>query len=311
MARETSAQVVEAVSVAARGVVNGRVVGVDRLRGGSKKGVYRVRFDGGSSVVVYRWAAEENFWPEVAEVDVFADASGMDLFLAAGRVLDEVGVRTPRVLAVGVDVVVVEDVSGGTLESVLGTDRARVALGDLARFLGAMRGRRSPGFGRVDRPLITGSSCERVVFDRAVRDLAEAAGRDGRVERAHDDLRELVVALRERVAPRAEYGLIHGELGPDHVLVGADGGAVLIDVEGLMFFDVEWEHVFLRLRFGPHYAPLACSDLDGARLDFYGLAMRLSLVAGPLRLLDGDFPDREFMVRVVERNLGEALALLP
>ena len=42
----------------------------------------------------------------------------------------------------------------------------------------------------------------------------------------------------------------------------------------------------------------------------YTLAMRLSLVAGPLRLLDGDFPDRAFMLEIVEHNLREALALL-
>jgi hypothetical protein len=27
---------------------------------------------------------------------------------------------------------------------------------------------------------------------------------------------------------------------------------VLIDIEGLMFFDVEWEHAFLRILFGEH-----------------------------------------------------------
>jgi hypothetical protein len=41
------------------------------------------------------------------------------------------------------------------------------------------------------------------------------------------------------------------------------------------------------------------------------LAMRLSLVAGPLRLLDGDFPDRVFMRGIAEHNAKEALALLP
>ena len=41
------------------------------------------------------------------------------------------------------------------------------------------------------------------------------------------------------------------------------------------------------------------------------LAMRLSLVAGPLRLLDGDFPDRAFMQEIAEHNAKEALALLP
>ena len=35
---------------------------------------------------------------------------------------------------------------------------------------------------------------------------------------------------------------------------------------------------------------------------------RLSLAAGPLRLLDGDFPDRAFMRGIAERHLSEALA---
>ena len=42
----------------------------------------------------------------------------------------------------------------------------------------------------------------------------------------------------------------------------------------------------------------------------YLLAQRLSLTAGPLRLLDGDFPRREFMQGVAEHNLNQALALV-
>ena len=37
--------------------------------------------------------------------------------------------------------------------------------------------------------------------------------------------------------------------------------------------------------------------------------MHLSLVAGPLRLLDGDFPEREGMQGIVEYNLRQVLAL--
>jgi hypothetical protein len=114
------------------------------------------------------------------------------------------------------------------------------------------------------------------------------------------------------VAPRQEYTLIHGELGPDHVLVDS-GHAVMIDIEGLMFLDVEWEHVFLELRFGPHYAVLAeghIKELDQQRLALYRLAIRLSLVDGPLRLLEGDFPHREGMLAIAESNAQAALALL-
>lgn len=79
-----------------------------------------------------------------------------------------------------------------------------------------------------------------------------------------------------------------------------------------MFFDVEWEHAFLELRFGEHYRWLrpGPGGLDEPRLRLYRLAMYLSLVAGPLRLLDGDFPDRVPMLAIAEANVGRTLAFL-
>jgi hypothetical protein len=120
-------------------------------------------------------------------------------------------------------------------------------------------------------------------------------------------LRELAAAVR----PRAEYAVVHGELGLDHVLIDRDGNPVLIDIEDLMYFDVEWEHVFLRIRLDRDYAQLAANDLDEDRLALFMLTQRLSLTAGPLRLLDSDFPNRAFMQRIAEHNLNEALALAP
>ncbi|MFE0154454.1 hypothetical protein ACFWY5_45435 [Nonomuraea sp. NPDC059007] len=160
------------------------------------------------------------------------------------------------------------------------------------------------------RPAIT-RLWDAEIRGRALRDLEEAAERDGRISAAAGALGDRLRELAGRVTPRAEYGLIHGELGPDRVLVDGDGHAVLIDIEGLMYFDVEWEHVFLRLRFGERYAALSRPGLDPRRLDLFMLATRLSLVAGPLRLLDGDFPDRSFMLMIAEHNTEEALALLP
>ncbi|MEU9476814.1 hypothetical protein [Streptomyces sp. NPDC048191] len=117
-------------------------------------------------------------------------------------------------------------------------------------------------------------------------------------------------SLAARIGPRADHVLVHGELGPDHVLLDADGRPALIDVEGLMYFDAEWEHVFLRLRFGPHYDALRADGLDADRMRLYRLAMHLNLVAGPLRLLDGDFPGSGLMRDIAEHNLAEALALV-
>jgi hypothetical protein len=149
-----------------------------------------------------------------------------------------------------------------------------------------------------------------VVLDRALRDLAEAASRDPRIAGAPDRLEERLLGLAAAVRPRAEYAVVHGELGPDHVLVDADGNPVLIDIEGSMYFDVEWEHVFLRIRLHDAYRTLRADGLDEDRIALYTLAQRLSLTAGPLRLLDGDFPDRAPMAGIAEHNLEKALELV-
>ncbi|MGW0086890.1 phosphotransferase [Streptomyces sp. NPDC003393] len=304
------------------------VVGVDRLRGGSRKGVYRVRTSGSRtpSVIVYSWAEAENFWPAAEAADAahpLAPASGLVPFLAAQRRLDGIGVRAPRVFLTDdsrhrcpADLAVVEDVAGGTLEALLKTEPARAshALTELAAMLDVMHQQHSQSYGRVDvlerGDRASGDSCEQSVLARAIEDLAEAARRDPRIESAAVPLHDRLQELAARVAQRTQHGLIHGELGPDHVLVDASGHPVLIDIEGVMFFDVEWEHVFLRLRFGDQYPVLSRPGLDPARLDLYRLAMRLSLVAGPLRLLDGGFPHRTMMREIAEHNAREALALL-
>nr|WP_269328256.1 aminoglycoside phosphotransferase family protein [Kineosporia mesophila] len=243
----------------------------------------------------------------------------MHRLLAATRALESAGVRAPRVLwsddshqHYPADVAVIEDVPGGSLEALLQYHPARAdeALHDLARSLTRLHARTADRYGPLGHLNNYGTSGEQMVLERALGDLDEGASRDERLGAARSRIRERLHDLHARVQPRQRYTLIHGELGPDHVLVDAAGQTVLIDVEGLMFFDVEWEHVFLELRFHDRYAALAADGLDADRLRLYRLAMRLSLVAGPLRLLDGDFPDREFMHQIAEHNLQVALALI-
>lgn len=302
---------------------------VVRLRGGSKKGVYRLIFDDEATAILYVWRAEENYWPKSPEsissdqADPFSDASGLDLFEASHACLNALSIRTPQVYFLDqskshfpADVAVVEDVRGGTLEAMLqhNPQGAERTLAQLRATLQIMQQHRSQHLGKValighgdarqDR------SCEQIMLDHAVQHIAEIASRVEHVASTRTQLEEKIRELAGAVRQRSEYCLIHGELGPDHVLVDERGDPVLIDIEGVMFFDIEWEHAFLQLRFGEHYRWLRSNDLDEQRLQFYALAMHLSLVAGPLRLLDGDFPYREGMKEIAEYNLQQALAFL-
>lgn len=305
------------------------LVTVTRLRGGSKKGVYRLSFDDKSTVILYVWDAEENYWPaaqksaDAEQANLFSDASGSDLFAASYDCLKEIGVRTPQVYLLDrkqsfypADIAVVEDVHGGTLEAMLehNPQNAEPTLSRLKATLQIMRQHRNKQPGKVARAALgnlqDNQTCKQIVLARALQHLTEAASRVERIALVHKQLEEKLYHLADRVLPRDDFSLIHGELGPDHVLVDQQGDPVLIDIEGLMFFDVEWEHVFLHLRFNEYYSRLQTHDLDEQRLRFYALAMYLSLVAGPLRLLDGDFPDRAFMMDIVESNLQRTLATL-
>ncbi|MFD8702802.1 phosphotransferase family protein [Kitasatospora sp. NPDC059648] len=312
---------------AARAALGGRLAAVERLAGGSKKGVYRLVTDDGTTAVAYRWADAENYWPTAEGDDDLADpfspGLGLDLFVAAHDRLAGLGVRVPAIRLVDrdgaygpADLAVVEDVPGESLESMLARDPRAAApvLARLGEALAAMRGHRAPRYGKVAvvdaGGASHGSSCEGVVLERALRDLAGAAARDPRITASRERLEARLRTLAGAVRPRTEYAVVHGELGPDHVLVDASGQPVVIDLEGTMYFDVEWEHVFLRIRLHEAYRPLEAAGLDEDRLALYLLAQRLSLTAGPLRLLDGHFPDRAAMAAIAEYNLNRALDLV-
>jgi hypothetical protein len=299
---------------------------VERLAHGSKKGAYRLTMEDGGTVLVYVWDDSEDYWqgvlPEGADdpADSFSHASGLTLFEAAARRLTAAGVRCPELLLADrsralypADIAVVEDVPGGSLEALLEKDPAAAErpLSVIAGWLTAMAAVRSPSPGKVafvdagGRSPVT--SCARITLDRALAQLAEIAGRDRRAAGAQGRLEQALHSLAEPVRPRAAAALVHGELGPDHILLDRRGEPVLIDIEGAMYFDVEVEHVWMRMRFGEHYAKLSRGGLDQDRLRFYQLCMHLDLVAGPLRIAGTSHPEREWFRDLAEHHLQRAL----
>jgi hypothetical protein len=282
-----------------------RLRDLTRLAGGSSKGVYRLTLDDGSTVLLYRWTADEDFWPAQTGLDVgpFAAGPGRDGFTRAHAVLSGLDVRVPEIVAMGADRALVEDIRGGSLEELLESDPAAggEALGRLGEMLRTMHSHISPSFGFTD------GTPASFALRRGLNSLSAAAAREPRIATARNRLADELNARYAAVRPRPGYGFIHGEIGGDHVLIGPAGEPVLIDIESSMFFDVEWEHAFLELRFGPHYPALRTVPLDPARLAHYRLVHYLSLVAGPLQIIEGDFPNVAGMRSIAEANTRRAL----
>ena len=75
-----------------------------------------------------------------------------------------------------------------------------------------------------------------------------------------------------------------------------------------MYFELVAYHTWMRMRFAEHYPPLNEPGLDPVRMRYYQYAMHLDLVGGPLRIAEGDFPNRDFMLGIADHHLLQALA---
>ncbi len=302
-----------------------RLSALNRLTGGTKKGVYRLVLDDATTAILYVWAAGENYWPPAPAIpgDPFTDASGAELFAANHAALSAAEVRIPRLFTLdrdgrylNADIALVEDAGTLRLETLMDSDPAAAveplaALGDAVR---RMHTTSSPHYGKLafiahgEAPQMR--RAEDVIVDRALGHLDAVAARDVRIADAHHRIAAHVHGLAAAVTPRDEYRLVHGELGPDHVLVTPAGEPVIIDFEGLVYFDVEWDHAWMQMRFADAYPTLRPVPLDTQRLEFYRYAQLLSLIEGPLRIADTDFPDRDWMLDLAERSIGKALAAI-
>jgi Phosphotransferase enzyme family len=307
-----------------------RLESVERLAGQTRKGAYRLSMDDGSTAVAYLWDDSENFWPPTPydgdPADPFNPCPGVDAFETAYSRLASLGLRVPRIYLIDrdsrhylADIAIVEDFPGEDLQALFHRDPAAAAptLARLREGMAAMRAYRASSPGKVAHIDAGGVSrwptCEEAALAFGLRCLAEAAGRDRRLASRRDELEELLHERATAVRSRAEYSVVHGELGLDNFLIDSHGYPVIIDVEDLMYFDVEWEHVHMQIRLedGEWAQTVGVDGLDPDRMALYELTQRLSLVAGPLRLLDSDYPEREFMLGIAEWNLNKAIAQLP
>lgn len=72
------------------------LVSVQRLPGGTRKGVYRLLLDDGTTSIAYVWHADENYWPDGHDQGgPLNPASGLGLFVNAHSALRDIGSGSP------------------------------------------------------------------------------------------------------------------------------------------------------------------------------------------------------------------------
>jgi hypothetical protein len=153
-------------------------------------------------------------------------------------------------------------------------------------------------------------TCEHLVLDESLKDLDELSQRDLGISQNKNALINVIYVLYNQIYPRKKYGVIHHELGPDHVIVTNSGEPILIDIEGAKFFDIEYEHAFLDFRFGENYSYIKNDHLDSNRLLFYKLHLHISCSIGPLKIIENGFPQVDLMNDIADYNIKATLNFL-
>ncbi|WP_274648723.1 phosphotransferase [Paenibacillus humicola] len=154
------------------------------------------------------------------------------------------------------------------------------------------------------------SSCHSLVLENARKQLEYAARHLAPLARREERLAAALEETYAAIGPRDRFGFIHGELGPDHVLVNGRLEPMMIDIEGAEFCDIEHEHSFLQFRFGEFYRYLERPGLDPERMRFYKLAHHLSCASGGIKLLQRGFPNRKLASHIAHHNARSALRFL-
>ncbi|WP_130616780.1 phosphotransferase [Cohnella abietis] len=281
------------------------IANVTRMHGGAQKVVYKIDCSNGFSCVLYVWDLTMNYFQEeIANENINAQSYGSHLFEINNRYLTAQGIRTPAChdlnkerKCYSFDYALVEYVSGHKAEVYFQHSDLRVQdqvfqrLGDM---ITRMHGNETHFYGKPDHGGSNAGECYLLQMENANMQLAYASQHIDSIRTNQSRLLDKLYELESRIEPRSRYGFIHGELGPDHVLVTDDLEPYLIDIEGAEFYDIEHEHSFLEFRFGDFYRYLKNDNLDPDRMLFYRFHHHISLTSGGLKLLHRGYPDQQF-----------------
>ncbi|MEK4516569.1 phosphotransferase [Paenibacillus sp. FSL H8-0122] len=297
------------------------VAKVSKMEGGAQKVVYKLDFSNGFSCILYVWDLAMNYFQEeIVNHNIHAESYGSELFESNNRFLTEHAIRTPLLYDLNrdrdrydFDYALVEYAAGQDAEVYFQHPDNKVqnkVFRQLGEMIHAMHRIQSRTYGKPSETTPNNIQCHLHQLYNGIEQLSYAAEHVEAIRKNQGKLLEQLYSLESKIAPRNSYGFIHGELGPNHVIVTDQLEPCLIDIEGAEFYDIEHEHSFLEMRFGEHYRYLNDAPLDENRKRFYKFHHHLSLISGGLKLVHRGFPDQQLARGIADRHTHCALQFI-
>ena len=229
-----------------------RLTGIVRVNEGIGKKTYLLDCEPpGSRCILYIFVAPETGLTEIRSPhDSVIFPRGAREFVANTELLVAKGVNVPRIYLTDTsraehsfDFAFVEYIDGNTMADVHDSQDSRVSgslLEQVHQKMLKMHALTRKHLGSVMAHSASQVSCEDVVSDHSLQGLDLAAQYNSEIQRNQGRIREVLEGLRAKVELRSSHHFIHGELGPEHIMVDRTGKVYFIDIEGAAFFDLEY-----------------------------------------------------------------------
>ena len=298
------------------------LVGSDAFAGGARKKVFRLELSHHlPAVVLLAWQNEKDYFGERDNAQsIRSDQQAPFLFQANTELLTQCGVRVPKLYCFdssGVHVpfsfALVECLEAKTLNEWKRTRSEQeipLIMFKIRTYLSKLHAIQRNTYGTTLDDSPTDITCYEQVLKDTYSELNGLGKAIDVVGKNESKVKNKLESLYQQIQPRNIFSFIHDELGPDeHLLIDEQGEIAIIDVDGCQFFDLEREHSYLKLRFAENYQYLSRSDLDVARMQFYGLCLHISAAYGHYRLLVKGFPDADMLRSIYEWNVQQLLCI--
>lgn len=284
----------------------------DEIHGGFSKQVYKITTQD-NSFILYIW--RRPFDNQLTENQTrgieYLFPDGFSYYIHNTKMLTDMGIRVPYILTAGhhddgdFDYAIVECFKGISINDYIKNDGNIGAVADkITAVMDKLAVKKRTFYGPPLENKPNNISTVQLVFDFTLEELNIASKLDDEVSAIYSDILNLMRKKKNIIKTnKQEFSLIHGELTPDHIFILENGEIGLIDIDGVKYFDIEYDWGLINLIYEDRI-PLP-NYVNVEKLDFYKLCWIIIYVSGAIDYLVHVDSKNEWFINFRKRNLRE------
>lgn len=276
------------------------LISMEPLLGGAQKHTYLAKCSNSLCFVIYEWDKDKTFFKYDDSTAIFRSSSAA-LFEKNNKLMKGKGVLTPKLLFIDrsrveqpYEYAFVEYIDGKDMDYIISKEPERLpyVMESLKNNINILHGIKKSVVGQEDR--FQSNDFDLIGFK--LKGIHESCNYLKENDKEYAYLYSLVEdkakAISKELVRREKYTFIHGELGPNHVIVDKANNAYLIDIEGAKYCDVEEENSFIKLRFDNLLTDIN-EVVDDNRMLFYHIAHCFGNLKGAIELKQKGYYDMD------------------